>query len=236
MLECRRHTAGLVTDVLADLSSALRRRMTKLAGRVVGVGISVPASVRDGRAVDAFHLGWHDVDLISLLRLDGDPLVRLGDDATLAALAEARRGALRRRRPRPSPARLARRRRSTRPGRTAADRRLAALAGEFGHLPLAGDPRRGCACGSRGCWDLDVGANALIGTSATTSSVDRRLDHAERLIAQAAGGDPASGRAVDSARPGPRPGHRRPRQRARPRDRDPVRPGGRSSAARPGGP
>ncbi|TKK81017.1 ROK family protein [Herbidospora galbida] len=195
-LECRHHTAGLATDVLAELSGALRRRMAELDGRVVGIGISVPASVRDGRVVDAVHLGWHDVDLVSLLRLDGHPLVRLGNDATLAALAEARRGALR----------------GVGLGLhlhvslgvggalVVGGRPLTGargMAGEFGHLPLAGDPGQACACGSRGCWDLDVGANALIRHLGQDIPVDRRLDHAERLIALAADGDPASGRAVE---------------------------------------
>ncbi|GAB1818862.1 ROK family transcriptional regulator [Herbidospora sp. RD11066] len=191
LLECRHHTAGLATDVLADLSGELRRRMAELTGRVVGVGISVPASVRDGRFVDAVHLGWHDVDLISLLGLGEDPLVRLGNDANLAALAEARRGALR----------------GVGLGLhlhvslgvggalVVAGRPLTGahgMAGEFGHLPLAGDRHGPCACGSTGCWDLDVGANALIRHLGHDVPVHRRLHHAGRLIAEESTG-PAVG-------------------------------------------
>ncbi len=197
MLECRHHTAGLAIEVLAELSGALRHRMAELTGRVVGIGVAVPASVRDGRIVDAVHLDWHDVDLISLLRLDDDPVVQLGNDASLAALAEARRGALR----------------GVDLGLhlhvslgvggalVVAGRPLTGahgMAGEFGHLPLAGDPRRGCACGSTGCWDLDVGANALIRHLDHDIPIHRRLHHAGQLIAEAATGNPASARAVDA--------------------------------------
>ncbi|WP_062433673.1 ROK family protein [Herbidospora daliensis] len=195
LLDCRHHTAGLASEVLAALSEALRRCVAGLAGRVVGVGVAVPAAVRDGRVIDAIHLGWHDVDLISLLRLDGGPAVLLGNDAGLAALAEARRGALR--------------------GvdfglhlhvslgvggaLVVGGRPLAGahgVAGEFGHLPLAGDPHAACPCGSAGCWDLDVGANALIG--ARDVPVHRRLHHAGELITRAAAGDAGSRRAVET--------------------------------------
>ncbi len=82
-------------DALAGLSGTLRHHLSALTGRVVGIGIAVPASVRDGHAVDAVHLGWHDLDLLALLASPHTPASTSATTPPLAALADARRDALR---------------------------------------------------------------------------------------------------------------------------------------------
>ena len=106
--------------------------------------------------------GWNDVDLSVLTakvpdRADVSLLV--GNDATLAGLAEARTGA-------------------ARSAATALHLIVAqgiggtlvvngepvtgahGAAGEYGHIPFA-DPNLACPCGARGCWDLTVDGRAL---------------------------------------------------------------------------
>ena len=106
--------------------------------------------------------GWNDVDLSVLTakvpdRADVSLLV--GNDATLAGLAEARTGA-------------------ARSAATALHLIVAqgiggtlvvngepvtgahGAAGEYGHIPFA-DPNLVCPCGARGCWDLTVDGRAL---------------------------------------------------------------------------
>jgi predicted NBD/HSP70 family sugar kinase len=119
-----------------------------------------------------------------------------GNDATLAGLAEARRGRLR---------------------EVGAGLHLHAslgiggvlimggqpvtgalgTAGEFGHMPLAsGD--LACPCGSRGCWELEVGANALLRHANIQVAPGARIGAAEQVIRRALDGDPVCTRAAGS--------------------------------------
>jgi predicted NBD/HSP70 family sugar kinase len=126
--------------------------------------VSVAGTVSDARLVQFTTRGWTDVDL-SVLTADlpdhdtaGVPLL-LGNDATLAGLAEARTGAAR--------------------GAGTALHLLVAVglggtlvvngepvtgthgaAGEYGHVPF-GDRSLVCPCGARGCWDLSIDGRAL---------------------------------------------------------------------------
>lgn len=136
-------------SAVATKVSAARRRFGR---RIRAVSASVAATVRGDRVVQGSSLGWRDVSL-SPLRLRGLPLLA-GNDATLAGLAEARRGA------------------------GAGARRVLHIAveaglggalvvdglpvndGEFGHLPF-GDPARRCPCGAYGCWELEISARTL---------------------------------------------------------------------------
>jgi predicted NBD/HSP70 family sugar kinase len=132
---------------------------------VVAIGVSVPGAVRaeDGHLHHAPNLGWRYVPMGDLLRerfADLAVPVFIGNDADLAASAEHLRGS----------------------GRGANDficlwgeggigagfvvggRSLAGsagYAGEVGHLTV--DPSGAhCHCGARGCWEAQVGEEALL--------------------------------------------------------------------------
>ena len=130
---------------------------------LVGVGVSVPGIIaRDSGIVRlAPNLDWRDVPLDDLLTaaLDTAPRPVLGNDADHGALAEHLRGV----------------------GRGVDDlvyisgevgvgagliaggrpvTGASGFAGEIGHLPF-GDGTRRCHCGSRGCWETEIGAVAL---------------------------------------------------------------------------
>ncbi len=133
--------------------------------RIVAMGVSAPGPVKadEGFLLDAPNLGWKDVSLGDLFRARFAELgvpVMVSNDAELAALAEHLRGS----------------------GRGTSDficlwgeagigagivadgrslRGAAGYAGEVGHLPV--DPAGlECHCGSRGCWETQVGEAALL--------------------------------------------------------------------------
>jgi len=154
--------------------------------RCVGVGVAVCGSVShpDGFVRFAPNLGWVDVPLGKLLleRLGTDVDVHIGNDATLGALAEHMRGAA--------------------AGANSAvylsgevgvgagvisDGRLLLGAGgylgEVGHMMV--NPRgRRCRCGARGCWETEVGEEALLAAAGLPSTAQ-----VGEVLAAAAGGD-----------------------------------------------
>lgn len=154
----RRQAAEVLGAVAARLATARRR----LGARVRAVAVSAPGTVAGTVLTQASGLGWHDLELASLWPADrsGRPLV-VGNDATFAAVAEARRGSatgattsvhlymgagiggavLER-------------------GRLLAGSR--GMAGEFGHLPF-GERHRRCGCGAAGCWNTSLDPAALAG-------------------------------------------------------------------------
>jgi predicted NBD/HSP70 family sugar kinase len=144
--------------VLAALSRRVRATVRRHGGRVQAVAVVVPGIITGSRLAHAPNLGWRDVDL-SVLGTGGDVAFLAGNDATFAAVAEARRGA------------------AVGAG-TAVHLYMAAgvggavveggrvvlgatgAAGEFGHMPL-GDPSRRCACGAHGCWNTTLDGPAV---------------------------------------------------------------------------
>jgi predicted NBD/HSP70 family sugar kinase len=66
-------------------------------------------------------------------------------------------------------------------------------AGEFGHMPLTGGSEP-CRCGSMGCWELDAGARGLLRAAGQPEEGDRMV-RAEQIIAAAAT-DPGCGQAL----------------------------------------
>jgi D-xylose transport system substrate-binding protein len=152
----------LVTDLaaLADGAAPLWRR-----DALVGIGVAVVGVVRrdDGFVSIAPNLGWHDVPLGQALTaaLVAPAPVVVANEADLGALAEHRRGAA-----------------------EGADdviflsgevgvggglivggqplTGVAGFGGEVGHLPV--NPLAGvtCRCGSVGCWETEVGEEALL--------------------------------------------------------------------------
>jgi predicted NBD/HSP70 family sugar kinase len=156
------YAAEQLEPVLGQLADAIGRIYRRNAKRLSAIAVAVAGTVSDAKLVQFTSRGWNDVDLSVLAakipeRVDVSLL--LGNDATLAGLAEARSGA----------ARSA----STALYLIVAQGIGGALivngeplngahgaAGEYGHIPF-GDPELVCPCGSRGCWDLTVDGRAL---------------------------------------------------------------------------
>jgi predicted NBD/HSP70 family sugar kinase len=118
--------------------------------------------------------------------------VLAGNDATLAGLAEARRGVLR-----GVPVAL-HLHVATGIGGVLLSGGLPVngahgSAGEFGHMPLTGGSEP-CRCGSVGCWELDAGARGLLRAVGQPEEGDRMV-RAEQVIAAAAT-DPSCGQAL----------------------------------------
>lgn len=163
----RRHRR--VTDRSPDRVAGLVGRLAETvltdpaAGeRVVGLGVSVPGIVRhdDGCVRSAPNLGWVDAPFGDLLvgRLPELP-VTVGNDADLGVLAEHRRGAARGY----DDVVFIAGETGVGGGLILGGRPLAGAggyAGEVGHLLVrpGGHP---CRCGSRGCWETEIGAPAI---------------------------------------------------------------------------
>jgi len=148
--------------VLARLADAIGAAYRRKAKRVRALAISVAGPISGARLGQFPSRGWNDVDLSVLTARVPDRagvLLVLGNDATLAGLAEARTGAAR--------------------GAATALHLIVAVgiggtlvvngdpvtgsqgaAGEYGHIPFA-DPAMDCPCGARGCWDLTIDGRAL---------------------------------------------------------------------------
>jgi predicted NBD/HSP70 family sugar kinase len=145
LLASARHRGQKAGAVIGQLGEAVGRAAQSLGGRAVAVGVAVPGLVAGTRLLDASVLRWRDVELSTI---GGGLPVFAGNDATMAAVAEARMH------PVAGPllhlvleigiggAFVV----SGRPVQGAQG-----LAGEFGHLPF-GDPTQVCGCGARGCW------------------------------------------------------------------------------------
>jgi predicted NBD/HSP70 family sugar kinase len=185
------------TGMLADVATRLKGHRRQFGDRVVGVGVAVPSPVSAGQMVQPTLPDWQDMDVADVLGADdGDEglagPVLAGNDATLAGLAEARRGVLR--------------------GVSVALHLHVATgiggvllsggqpvpgahgsAGEFGHMPLTGGSEP-CRCGSVGCWELDAGARGLLRAVGQPEEGDRMV-RAEHVIAAAAT-DPGCGQAL----------------------------------------
>jgi predicted NBD/HSP70 family sugar kinase len=145
---------------MADELGSLRRRF---GGRIRAVAVAVPGTVVGSTLVHAPNLDWHDVDLSVLWPHyepdQGEHSFVAGNDATLAAIAEARRGAavgagtaLHLYIDAGVGGAITNARRAV----TGAHR----MAGEFGHMPF-GDPGLRCACRAPGCWNTSLGGHAL---------------------------------------------------------------------------
>jgi predicted NBD/HSP70 family sugar kinase len=147
--------SGGPEPVLAELGQLIARARERFGGRLRAVSLAVAATVGDGRLVDASSLGWPPVDLGTLTDL---PLL-IGNDATLAGVAEARSGAAS-----GSRTGLHLLVEAGIGGSLTVDGRpvsgATGAAGEYGHLPF-GDRALRCHCGASGCWELEVNGIAL---------------------------------------------------------------------------
>lgn len=188
-----------VDEVAADLAALAARVDARsfAAGRLIGIGVAVVGVVRrsDGFVSMAPNLGWLDVPLGDRLAcvLDLPVPIAVANEADLGALAEMRRGAA-----------------------VGADDVLflsgevgvgggiivdgrpltgvAGYAGEVGHMSLnpAGIP---CRCGSIGCWETEVGANALLALAGHVPGGGREA--VDAVLQEAADGRQAALGALD---------------------------------------
>ncbi|MFC4532671.1 ROK family transcriptional regulator [Sphaerisporangium dianthi] len=181
-------------QVLAQVATALGEVREQYGGRLRAIGISVPGTISDGRLVAAATLGWRDVDMARRLALTAPPPVVVGNDATMAGVAEARRGA------------------AAGAGVTLsltvevgiggvllehgrATTGATGAGGEFGHMPF-GDPALECPCGARGCWDVEVDGRALARLMGDPPPAAPR-SAAEAVLRRARDGDAAARSAAD---------------------------------------
>jgi predicted NBD/HSP70 family sugar kinase len=177
--------------VFAEIRAAVARHETD---RLAVLGFATSGPIRDGHRLHISHLGWDEVELDDHIG-DDWPTTVIDNDARLAGLAEARRGALR--------------------GKGTAmhfhidfdiggtlllagdaQRGGHNIAGEFGHMPLTGSPLE-CMCGVRGCWSLDVGANALVRRFGKEPGYGTGRELAREILRRAEEGDPEAGAALD---------------------------------------
>ncbi len=157
-LHHRTRTPGEVITHVAESAQLLAE---ELAVTAQGAGVSVPGVIRrdDGQVHEAPNLGWRDVALGSRLAAVLRMPVQVANDAELGALAEHVRGS----------------------ARDVDDlvyisaevgvgggvisggrplRGTRGYVGELGHL-MVRPSGRSCYCGSRGCWETEVGEAAL---------------------------------------------------------------------------
>jgi len=131
-----------VLEVLAARLRSLRRRHGL---RIRAVAVSVPGTVRDNRLAQAANLGWSDVDLSVLWPRDRSARPFLaGNDATFAAVAEARRGS----------------------AAGAASMVHLFMGAGLGGAVIEDDglvlaPAQPCRCGAQGCWNTAVEGAAI---------------------------------------------------------------------------
>jgi predicted NBD/HSP70 family sugar kinase len=199
---------GLTTEedrtfdrVVTTIARSAKQRIAALpAGTTVaGMGVAVPGIVRrqDGLVHFAPNLGWRDVPLGARLRtrvrgrLGLDLPVTCRNDAGLGALAEHARGIG------SGVANLVYLHAEVGVGGgIVADGSLlegaAGYGGEVGHMRVnpEGAP---CRCGSRGCWETEVGEDALVALAGRRPGGRPAV---EEVLRAAAAGEPAACRAL----------------------------------------
>lgn len=147
---------------LRRLSVAVGSAYRRNATRFRAMTISVAGTVSDAELVQFTSRRRRNVDLSMLterIPRRAGLTVLVGNDATLAGLAEARTGAAR-----SAGTSLHLIVAQGIGGTLVVDGEPLAgahgAAGEYGHIPF-GDPVLACPCGARGCWDLTVDGRAL---------------------------------------------------------------------------
>lgn len=149
---------NLPDRVITGLGAAVAQARRRFGARLRAVSVSVAGTVQNGRVVHSAALGWRAVNLAEIAATGGLPLL-IGNDATLAGIAEARTGA------------ASAERTSLHltvmtgiGGALVVDGEpltgATGAGGEFGHLPF-GDPGVPCSCGANGCWDMEVDGRGL---------------------------------------------------------------------------
>jgi predicted NBD/HSP70 family sugar kinase len=193
VLDTRPRRTGSGISMLGEAAGMLAGFSDEFGGRLVGIGVAVPSPVSDGRMVQPTLPDWRGVDVAQAL---GSDAVLTGNDATLAGLAEARRGALR-----GYSVALHLHMATGIGGVLLSGGRpitgASGAAGEFGHMPLTGGSQP-CRCGSVGCWELDAGTRGLLRRAGRTERGDR-MEEARRVISEAAADPVCAGALADVA-------------------------------------
>jgi Transcriptional regulator/sugar kinase len=151
------HRSYDATAILTEVGDSLARLRAVQAGRSCATSLSISGTLSGTEVVQSAVLGWERVELAGLAGPDTELLC--ANDATLAAVAEARRGAARGARVNTHLLITS----GTGGGVCQDGRPLQGAIGagaEFGHLPFGSRPLR-CSCGAIGCWEVDLGARAL---------------------------------------------------------------------------
>ncbi|SER23444.1 ROK family protein [Microlunatus flavus] len=179
------HGSTTWESVRAEVAAAAQALRRSYDGRVRALGVAVPGPVSAALRADAVSLGWRDVDLRRLW--PEAPVLVAGNDATLAAAAESRRGAA------ADASVVLHLRVEAGLGGAVVDHGVplsgaTGAAGEFGHMPF-GDPAVACPCGAAGCWGTAVDGTALARLLGRTAPRDH-VAYARRLIRGAVPGSP----------------------------------------------
>jgi len=183
-----------VEEITRDLVELLRRLtlLPRLRPRLLGLGVAIVGVVRreDGLVVTAPNLGWQNVRLGTHLAegIGLDLPVHVGNDADLGALVELRRGAARG----ADDLLYVSGEIGVGGGVVVAGQPLAGAAGyagEIGHMPF-NPTGRACRCGSIGCWETEIGEEALLRLAGRDAdggraAVDEVIDAAGRGEADA---------------------------------------------------
>ncbi|MCP3803234.1 ROK family protein [Allokutzneria sp. A3M-2-11 16] len=176
-------------DTVIGLIGDLAGSAARASGPLAGVGVSFYGAVRpDGFVLHAPSLRWRELPLADLISraVGGGVPVRVGNDADLAAMAEARRAGDAR--PRDLLYLIAER------GLGAGLVNNGVLVGgatgsfgEVGHMVVNPDGVR-CPCGRIGCWETEVDARSLLRRAGRRARGD--LQHAVAgVLADAGTGD-----------------------------------------------
>jgi predicted NBD/HSP70 family sugar kinase len=185
--------AGSPAEIVAAVARLAEPLLAALpAGRhVIGVGAAAAGLVRrsDGFLTVSPNRDWHDVPLGSMLaEAVGVRHVRVANEADVGALAEHRRGA----------ARDARHvlyvsgEVGLGLGVIYDDRPMfgaAGYAGEAGHAVI-NPSGRACRCGSTGCWETEVGEEALARRAGVGWDEGNRREAIDEVLRRAHRGDP----------------------------------------------
>ena len=185
-------------DIVGDLVELAGPMLDPLRGdpRLLGIGVGVAGVVRrsDGMVRQAPNLGWRDAPLGSRLRaaLAVDLPVAIGNEADLGGLAEHRRGAAI-----GTDAVVYVTGEVGIGGNLLIDGRpllgAAGYAGEIGHMPV--NPEGGaCGCGSRGCWETEIGEPAILRVA--NRPIDGGREGIAEVIAAARDGEPRATQAM----------------------------------------
>ncbi len=157
-----RSSLSPIVDALADLATTVRAAIPD--DDVIGVGVAMVGVVRrsDGMVSMAPNLGWRDEPLGERLAdaLGMDIPIAVANEFDLAVLAEHRRGAARG----VDDVLLVWGSVGVGGGLIVNGEPLigsAGYSGEVGHIPVNPDGLS-CRCGSIGCWETEVGSNALM--------------------------------------------------------------------------